>query len=73
MVTTTVSNVNGYEVDNLPVRIGSAKQIEAIEEKAKALLEDPLNRTLKKDLDDLVYELYELDSKERKVIEKQTV
>ena len=66
----TNSNVNGYEVDNIPVKIAKDKDVfDAIEKLVIKLLEEPNNKGIEDELNDLVYELYEVSLEEQKIIE----
>ncbi len=68
----TNSNVNGYEVDNLPIVMGSTEEIDTVEQTVKSLLQEPHNVDLKQKLDNLVYNIYCLNSSEQEIIEMQT-
>ena len=68
----TNSNVNGYEVDNLPIHIGTEEQINKVEKTVRALLENPGSVRLKENLDTLIYDIYGLNETEQDIIEKQT-
>ncbi len=64
----TSSNVNGYEVDNLPIII--SPKPEPFINKVRQLLTIHTNKTqLENEIDQLVYQLYELTSKEINIIE----
>ena len=66
----TNSNVNGYEVDNIPVKIAEDTDVfDAIEKLVIKLLEEPNNKDIEDELNDLVYELYEVSLEEQKIIE----
>lgn len=66
----TNSNVNGYEVDNIPVKIAEDTDVfDAIEKLVIKLLEEPNNKGIEDELNDLVYELYEVSLEEQKIIE----
>ncbi len=70
----TNSNVNGYEIDNLPLKIKNEdKLIKEVEEylKIKKIKEvkDDIDAFEKK-IDNLVYEIYELNEEEIKYIEE---
>ena len=69
----TNSNVNGYEVDNLPIRIGNPDEIENVERTVEALLKNPSDYELSNRLDSIVYSIYGLSTDEQAVIEKQTM
>lgn len=69
----TNSNVNGYEVDNLPIRIGKNVQVIELEKTVKALLDSPSNDALKEQLDSIIYDVYGLTADEQIIIEKQTL
>ena len=69
----TNSNVNGYEVDNLPIKIGNTEIIDNIERVCGELLSNPRSNELANELDELVYQLYGIDDEEKSIIEKQTM
>lgn len=69
----TNSNVNGYEVDNLPIRIGTPEKISEIEKTVKSLLKETDDNTLKEHLDSLIYDVYGINTEEKLIIEKQTL
>jgi Alw26I/Eco31I/Esp3I family type II restriction m6 adenine DNA methyltransferase len=71
----TNSNVNGYEVDNLPIRIGSdsdsANIVTIVNEIITSKKRDPDSDTtaLEREIDQLVYKLYGLTEEEIKIVE----
>ena len=69
----TNSNVNGYEVDNLPVRFGTNEQIAEIEKVVEDLMKSPDDSALKDKLDSIIYGIYGLNADEQLVVERQTI
>ncbi len=69
----TSSNVNGYEVDNLPfIRSKKNDVIKTLSSEILALKEKDLNADtsqLERKIDEIIYELFELDKDEIKIIE----
>jgi adenine-specific DNA-methyltransferase len=69
----TSSNVNGYEVDNLPlIRSKKNDAIKTLTSEILALKEKDLNADtsqLERKIDEIIYELFELDKDEIKIIE----
>ena len=65
----TNSNVNGYEIDNLPIKVPnqlvSCKLIDIVDK----LLDDPFKQEYVNSLDTLVYNIYDLTEEEIKTIE----
>lgn len=64
----TNSNVNGYEIDSLPIKIGNEKQCNEIKTLVKALLEKEDDTKVRR-IDDLVYEIYGITEYEVPIIE----
>lgn len=70
--TSTNSNVNGYEVDNLPIVVGDKEtqvQIAQMVDKIMANYNSNIN-SLSKEIDNIVYRLYNLAPEEIKIIEE---
>lgn len=66
----TNSNVNGYEVDNLPIKLPDDEGIKAaIEKNVRALLNDPSDNSSELRINNDVYKIYGLSSREIEVIE----
>lgn len=65
----TNSNVNGYEVDNLPIKIPDEATSSSIIESVNSLLDNPANVECSDKIDRLVYKLYGLSGKDISVIE----
>lgn len=66
----TNSNVNGYEVDNIPIQIAESTLYKAVENDVCLLLQDPNNQDVIKELNDIVYEIYGISDDEKVIIEK---
>jgi adenine-specific DNA-methyltransferase len=70
----TSSNVNGYEVDNLPfIDSDSNIEIQALSDKILAIKEQNIDgetSSLEKDIDYLIYDIFNLTKNEIKIIEK---
>ena len=66
----TNSNVNGYEVDNLPVKLPEEQLILQIKTLVEKLLVNCNDKTIIEEIDSLVYEIYGLDADEILEIEK---
>jgi adenine-specific DNA-methyltransferase len=66
----TNSNVNGYEVDNLPIKMASHEEERKVEEIVVKLLSDYQQTELIDELNDVIYKIYELDDNEIDEIEK---
>ena len=72
----TNSNVNGYEIDNLPIRIPSDDQKDEVIKRVRAVLSakkaNPAADTgkLEREIDKIVYDLYGLTKEEREIVEK---
>jgi adenine-specific DNA-methyltransferase len=76
--TSTNSNVNGYEIDNLPIK----KADTAVQEKSSILVNRILSAkkrnpkadatALEQEIDQLVYQLYDLTPEEIAVVEAST-
>ncbi len=77
--TSTNSNVNGYEVDNLPIRLsdssGQAKLAGLVRQILTKKQRDPEadTKTLEKEVDRFVYEMYGLNSSDIKLVEDGSV
>ena len=67
----TNSNVNGYEVDNIPIKIADAEMRREVENSVQLLLANPDNKVAGQKLDALVYDIYGLMEKEREVVEQR--
>ena len=67
----TNSNVNGYEVDNIPIKIADAEARKEVENSVQLLLANPDNQVAGQKLDALVYDIYGLTEKEREVVEQR--
>lgn len=65
----TNSNVNGYEVDNLPIKFGEDDICDEIEYKVKILLNHPDDEEEMSAIDALVYKIYGITNEEREIIE----
>lgn len=66
----TNSNVNGYEVDNIPIKIDDTKK-KNISELVLHLLEDPADYKCEDELNTLIYDMYGLSEDERIIVEKR--
>lgn len=66
----TNSNVNGYEVDNLPIKIADDKTMLEIKELVQELLVDAGKTESIDKINELIYSIYELDTEEIEEIEK---
>lgn len=65
----TNSNVNGYEVDNLPIKEGNLSQRQAIIDLVNQVLEAPSKiDIIQEKIDKIVYEIYGLTADEIKLI-----
>jgi len=69
--TSTNSNVNGYEVDNLPIVVGNKNIQDQIAYKVNQLLYNsgPQDDSLLEDINQMVYKLYDLTPEEIKIVE----
>lgn len=68
----TNSNVNGYEVDNIPVRIiEKSSMYNDIVNCVELLLEEPDRTDAEKELNKLIYALYELSEDEIQIVEQR--
>jgi hypothetical protein len=70
----TNSNVNGYEVDNLPIPVKISNQQAIVELVDKVLISKRSSSqastvNLEKQIDSLIYKLYELSPEEIELIE----
>ena len=66
----TNSNVNGYEVDNIPVRIDEDNR-KRIEEFVNKMLDNPNDYQSEDELNALVYDIYGLSAREREIVEQR--
>lgn len=66
----TNSNVNGYEVDNIPIKIDETKK-KYISELVERLLENPTDYESEDELNTLIYDMYGLSKDERKSVERR--
>lgn len=66
----TNSNVNGYEVDNIPIKIDDTKK-KYISELVLRLLEEPTDYKCEDELNTLIYDMYGLSEDERIIVEKR--
>ena len=66
----TNSNVNGYEVDNIPIKIDETKK-KYISELVERLLENPTDYESEDELNTLIYDIYGLSKDERKIVERR--
>lgn len=64
----TNSNVNGYEIDGLPIKEGSQEQKERIIALVKELLKNPVPEK-RKEIDRIVYDIYGITEYEIPIIE----
>lgn len=67
----TNSNVNGYEVDNIPIKIANMELREKVESTVRLLLNDPNNQQAIQILDTIVYTIYGLKEEEREIVEQR--
>lgn len=67
----TNSNVNGYEVDNIPIKIADTALYEEIENAVYLLLREPNNQEVIQGLDDAVYRIYGLTEEEKEIVERR--
>lgn len=68
----TNSNVNGYEVDNIPIRMDEQKK-KRISELVQNLLNKPEDHESEDELNTLVYDMYGLSDAERKIVENRYI
>lgn len=66
----TNNNVNGYEIDNIPVRIAEPTLYTEIENVVLQLIKDYNNLEYISYLNSLIYNLYNLSNDEKNIIEK---
>lgn len=66
----TNSNVNGYEVDNLPIKIPGEQVMSRVEELVSKLLDNPLDGEVEELLNKEVYDIYNLLPDEIETIEQ---
>ena len=69
----TNSNVNGYEVDNLPIRIPSESKKQEIASLVHILLDDASDVSANDLLNSLVYEIYGLSPEQIEVVESSYI
>lgn len=67
----TNSNVNGYEVDNIPIKIANKELREKVESTVRLLLNEPNNQRAVQMLDAIVYTIYGLKEEEREIVEQR--
>lgn len=65
----TNSNVNGYEVDNLPIKIPTDEGKKMVTLLVHRLLENPLDAVAEEQLNKIIYDTYGLSSEQIKVVE----
>ena len=65
----TNSNVNGYEVDNLPIKIPCDTKKQEVASLVRILLENASNNTANDQINALVYEIYGLSPEQIEVVE----
>ena len=66
----TNSNVNGYEVDNLPIKIAELEKRTEIIHMVEALLRNPDDSSAKDILNAAVYAVYGLSEKQIEIVER---
>ena len=66
----TNSNVNGYEIDGLPIKEGTKEQKDKIVSFVKELLNNPKEEK-EQLIDNIVYEIYSITEYEAPIIEGQ--
>lgn len=77
--TSTNSNVNGYEVDNLPMKLVDGRHAQTLTELSERILalkqKNPAadTKVLERDIDRLVYNLYELTEEDIAIVEGKVV
>lgn len=64
----TNSNVNGYEIDSLPIRLGNEEQQLRIKELVSLLLDKP-DEGYMKEIDEIIYDIYNISEYEIPMIE----
>ena len=66
----TNSNVNGYEIDGLPIKLGTNEQQIRIKKLVHELLDAPNdNDSKQKEIDEIVYAIYGISENEIPIIE----
>ena len=66
----TNSNVNGYEIDSLPIKLGTNEQQIRIKKLVHELLDSPNNNDdMLKEIDEIVYAIYGISENEIPIIE----
>ena len=65
----TNSNVNGYEVDNLPIKIPTDEGKKIVTLLVQRLLENPLDTVAEEQLNKIIYDTYGLSSEQITVVE----
>lgn len=70
----TNSNVNGYEVDNIPIKYPTDISLqEEVQTAVRHLLNDSQNAEVENELNRLVYKIYGLDEKEQHIVEEKYI
>ncbi|MDN0044159.1 Eco57I restriction-modification methylase domain-containing protein [Mediterraneibacter glycyrrhizinilyticus] len=69
----TNSNVNGYEVDNLPIKVIDGIEKEKISKLVKTLLKEPADSETERELNSIVYSIYGLNDAQIHIVEKHYV
>lgn len=64
-------NVNGYEVDNIPIKIADDETFISVKEQVQELLINPNNIKAFDKLNALVYKIYGLTEEEQTVVEQR--
>ena len=64
------SNVNGYEIDGLPIKMGTVEQRNEIIQLVGELLQS-YDEIKVKEIDDIVYQIYGITEYEKPIIEGQ--
>lgn len=67
----TNSNVNGYEVDNIPIKIADCVLQKEVQSVVQSLLKEPDNQQMLQELDAMVYKIYSLTEDEQKIVEQR--
>lgn len=66
----TNSNVNGYEIDNLPIKVADADTKQSLIVLVKCLLENPQNNDVYQKMNQIIYNLYDINSEQQAIVEK---
>lgn len=69
----TNSNVNGYEIDNLPIKIDENENFIRVQELVKELLNNYSNEDVEDKLNETIYEIYNINDEEIEIINKGSV